>query len=193
MMQTTQNAPEYLSEPQLLKVLAVAKQRGNREYCMFLLAYGHGLRATEVASLTLDDVRGGMIHCARGKESETTDEQLRDHEQAALRNWLRERGDADGSVFLFTSRQGSRLKRRQVYNLFRKCAELAGVSEHLAHPHILKHSYGTHLHQHGASPFYIMKSLGHKDVRTSLRYTHVSTVDAQVVSDRILGKVLATA
>jgi site-specific recombinase XerD len=192
-MQTTQNAPEYLSEAELLKVLSVAKQRGNREYCMFLLGYGHGLRASEIASLTILDVQNGMIHCNRGKESETTDEHLREHEQAALRNWLRERGEADGSVFLFTSRQGSRLSRRQVYNLFRKCAELAGINSHRAHPHILKHSYGTHLHKNGASPFYIMKALGHKDVRTSLRYTHVSTADAQEVSDRILGKVFAAA
>jgi integrase/recombinase XerD len=88
-------------------------------------------------------------------------------------------------VFVFTSRQGSRLSRRQVYNLFRKYAELAGINEQRAHPHILKHSYGTHLHKNGASPFYIMKALGHKDVRTSLRYTHVSTADAQEVSDRI--------
>ncbi len=157
------------------------------------MSYGHGLRASEIASLTLADVQNGMIHCNRGKESETTDEHLRDHEQAALRNWLRERGDADGSVFVFTSRQGSRLSRRQVYNLFRKCAELAGINEHRAHLHILKHSYGTHLHKNGASPFYIMKALGHKDVRTSLRYTHVSTADAQEVSDRILGKVFAAA
>src|SRR5580700_2394186 len=88
-MDTTQNAPEYLSEAELLKVLAVAKKRGNREYCMFLLGYGHGLRASEIASLTLGDVQNGMIHCNRGKESETTDEHLREHEQAALRNWLR--------------------------------------------------------------------------------------------------------
>ena len=113
-MDTTQNAPEYLSEAELLKVLAVAKKRGNREHCMFLLGYGHGLRASEIACLTLSDVQNGMIHCNRGKESETTDEHLREHEQAALRNWLRERGDADGSVFVFTSRQGSRLSRRQV-------------------------------------------------------------------------------
>ena len=83
-MQTTQNAPEYLSEAELLKVLSVAKQRGNREYCMFLLGYGHGLRASEIASLTILDVQNGMIHCNRGKESETTDEHLREHEARHL-------------------------------------------------------------------------------------------------------------
>jgi site-specific recombinase XerC len=60
-----------------------------------------------------------------------------------------------------TSRQSSRLSRRQVDNLFRKCAELAGINEHRAPPHILKHSYGTHLRKNGANPFYIMKALGH--------------------------------
>ncbi len=190
-METTQAAPEYLTQEQLLKVLAVAKKHSARDYCMLLLGYGHGLRASEIASLTLDDVRGGMIHCNRGKESETTDERLRDHEKAALQAWLRVRGEDYGSVFLFTSRQGSRMTRQRVYSMFRKYAQLANIPDHLAHPHVLKHSYGTHLHKNGASAFEIMRALGHKDVRTSLRYTHVSVTDAQVTSDRILGSVFA--
>lgn len=191
-METTQSAPEYLTHDELQRVLAVAKSQSNRNFLLLRLAYGHGLRCSEVASLTLDDVRDGMIHCARGKESVTTDEQLRDDERAALAAYLRERGDADGSCFLFTSRQGSRLSRKQVFNIFNRCAILANVGrkKHLG-PHLLKHAYGTHLHQGGASPFTIMVALGHKDVRTSLRYTHVSVADAQAVSDRILGQVLA--
>jgi len=100
---------------------------------MFLLGYAHALRASEIASLTLEDVRNGRIRCARGKGSQHTVEELRENqntlldEKMALAAWLRERGDADGSAFLFTSRQGSCLKRKQVYNLFRKCAELAGI------------------------------------------------------------------
>jgi hypothetical protein len=82
---------------------------------MFLLAYGHALRASEIASLTLEDVRNGRINCARGKMSDHTVEELRESqnilldEKMALAAWLRERDEGDGSVFLFTSRQGSRI------------------------------------------------------------------------------------
>jgi hypothetical protein len=51
------------------------------------------------------------------------------NEKLVLAAWLRERGDGDGSVFLFASRKGSRLTRQQVYCLFRRCAELAGIEE----------------------------------------------------------------
>ena len=116
---------EYLKPNELLKVLAVAKSRGSREHCMFLLAYGHALRASEITSLTLADVRNGRINCVRGKHSQHTVEELRENrnelldEKLAVATWIKERGDADGSQMLFTSRQGSGLTRQQVYNLSR--------------------------------------------------------------------------
>src|SRR5258708_31829669 len=96
------------------KVLGGAVKYGTREACMFTLGYGHALRASEIAALTVEDVKGGKIVCRRGKKSETTTEVLRSHELDVLCQWLTERGDGDGSVFLFTSREGSRLHRSQV-------------------------------------------------------------------------------
>ncbi len=87
---------EYLTHDELRKVLATAANYGAREACMFALAYGHALRASEIASLTLADVMGGKIACRRGKKSEHTVELLRRHEIDALAAWLRERGDGDG-------------------------------------------------------------------------------------------------
>src|SRR6266436_3423130 len=162
---------EYLKPNELLKVLEYARKHGPREHCMFILGYGHALRASEIASLTLEDVRNGRIRCNRGKGSQHTTEELRESpnvildEKMALAAWLRERGEADGSVFLFTSRQGSCLKRKQVYNLFRKCADLA----------------------------FVQKALGHAHISSTVRYTHVSTTEAQIVSNRILGNVFAPA
>ena len=54
---------EYLKPEELLKVIAEAKKRGTREHAMFLLAYAHALRASEIAMLTVDDVRSGKISC----------------------------------------------------------------------------------------------------------------------------------
>src|SRR5881396_450068 len=106
---------EYLKPNELLKILGYARKEGARSLCMFLLGYAHALRASEIADLTLEDVKNGRIRCRRGKGSQHTTEELREHanpllnEKLVLAAWLRKRGDGDGSVFLFTSRQGSRL------------------------------------------------------------------------------------
>jgi site-specific recombinase XerD len=189
---------EYLKPNELLKVLEQARKHGAREHCMFLLGYAHALRASEIALLTLEDVRNGRIRCNRGKGSQHTVEELRENqnilldEKMALAAWLRERNDADGSVFLFTSRQGSCLKRKQVYNLFRKCAELAGIEAGRFNVHVLKHSYASHLLRNGADLAFVQKALGHAHISSTTRYTHVTTSEAQVVSNRILGNVFAT-
>src|SRR5260370_17263260 len=104
---------EYLKPNELLKVLEQARKHGAREHAMFLLGYGHALRASEIASLTLEDVRNGRIRCNRGKGSQHTTEELRESpnvildEKMALPPCLPEPAVADASVFLFTSRQGS--------------------------------------------------------------------------------------
>lgn len=181
----------YLTHEELKKVLSVAMTYGKREACMFTLAYGHALRASEIASLTLADIRGGKISCRRGKKSEHTVEALRAHEIDALTAWLKERGDADGSVFLFTSREGSRLHRSQVYRLFRKVAELAGIDSDRAHPHILKHSYASHMIRAGVNLAYVQKAMGHTHISSTVRYTHVTVSEAQQKSNDVVSAVLA--
>lgn len=189
---------EYLSPSELLKILKHAS-KSPREHCMFLLGYAHGLRASEIAALTLDDVRNGRIRCNRGKGSQRTVEDLRESqnplldEKMALAAWLRLRGEADGSIMLFTSRQGSGMTRQQVYNLFRKCAELAGIEAGRFNPHVLKHSYASHLLRNGADLAFVQKALGHAHISSTTRYTHVTASEAQVVSNRILGNVFAAA
>ncbi len=183
-------ALEYLTHDELRKVLAVAAKYGSREACMFTLAYGHALRASEMGSLTLGDVRGGKIACRRGKKSEHTTEVLRRHEIDVLATWLRERGDGDGSCFLFTSRQGSRMSRQQVYNLFRKIAELAGLGEGRVNPHILKHSYASHMIRAGVDLAFVQKAMGHTHISSTVRYTHVSVAEAAQKSNDVVANVL---
>ena len=100
---------EYLTHDELRKVLAVAVKYGTREACMFTLGYGHALRASEIAALTVEDVKGGKIVCRRGKKSETTTEVLRSHELDVLCQWLTERGDGDGSVRSSNCNAGGRV------------------------------------------------------------------------------------
>jgi integrase len=99
--------------------LKVAKQRSIRDWAMILLAYRHGLRASEVCRLKLADVdqKAGSISIRRLKGSLQTVQPLYQHrgqplldETAAVKSWLRKR-PSDGSNYLFTSQKGGRLDR----------------------------------------------------------------------------------
>ena len=189
---------EYMTPAELLKVLEVAKRRSTRDHCMFLLSYSHALRASEIACLRLSDVKNGRIRCNRGKGSDHTVEELREHqnpllnEKLVLAAWLRERED-NGSEYLFTTRQSGCIKRKQVYNAFRKCLELVGVDLTRLGPHNLKHAYASHLIRNGADLAFVQKAMGHAHISSTVKYTHVSTSEAQSVSNRILNAVFAAA
>jgi len=175
---------EYLSTTELLRVLEAARKHGTREHAMFLLGYVHALRVSEIAHLTLADVRNGFVDVQRLKGSLHTRQALQSHsnplldEPAVLKAWLRERGDGDGSQFLFTSRQGSALTRRQIYRLFEHVCIRAGIAAGRRNIHILKHSILAHLLRAGASVAYLQIAAGHKDPKATLRYTHVSDCEA---------------
>jgi site-specific recombinase XerD len=189
--------PQYLTKDELLKVLEVARNHGTREHAMFLLAYVHALRVSEIAALTLDNIKGGKIDVQRLKGSLHTVQPLHEDsnplldEPAVLKTWLRERGDGDGSAFLFTSRQGSALRRRQIYNLFESICIRAGIEPGRRNPHILKHSILSHLLRAGASVAYLQIAAGHKDPKSTLSYTHVSDNEASEMVSAKMAEVFA--
>ena len=136
----------YLTETQMQNILQVARaEYGPREHCFILLAAMHGLRASEIAHLKVSDIQNGHIDVRRLKDSLHTVQPLQTHpnplldEPSVLATWMLERGDGDGSVFLFTSRQGSALSRRQIHRLFEAIAIRAGIPAGLRNPHQCKH------------------------------------------------------
>jgi site-specific recombinase XerD len=152
---------------------------------MILLAYKHGLRASEVCNLTVGDVdlKNGVVVIQRLKGSMRTIQALAGHrgeplldELRAVRAWLRERRD-DGSSFLFTSQKGGRLHRSQFFRVFRSVAVEAGLPPAKHHPHVLKHSLATHLVAANVNLALVKTQLGHKSINSTLRY--VSITDGQ--------------
>src|ERR1700690_2495065 len=138
---------------EVLSVLTAARAKGSREWAMIVLAYKHGMRASEVCNLRLDDVdmKNGSIVVERLKGSLRTTQAVTEHrgepllnELKALREWLRQRPD-DGSDFLFTRQKGGRLDPSQFFRLFRSIAAAAGLPSEKRHPHALKHSIASHL------------------------------------------------
>jgi site-specific recombinase XerD len=181
---------EYLTKEEVLRVLAAAKESSPRQHCMFLLAYRHGLRASEICLLTLADIQNGEIDIRRLKDSLHTVQPLLSHqnplldEPAVLKAWLRKRGEADGSQILFTGRNGSGICRQQVYNLFYDIAMRAGIDRNRRFPHICKHSLGAHLIRNGVGLAHVQQALGHKHISSTVAYTHISQQEAaEKVSD----------
>jgi len=175
----------HLEPAEVLSVLRAARAKGVREWAMIVLAYKHGMRASEVCNLRLDDVdmKNGSIVVERLKGSLRTTQAVTDHrgepllnELKALREWLRKR-QADGSDFLFTSQKGGRLNRSQFFRLFRDIACQAGLPAEKQHPHALKHSIASHLVSANVNLALVKQQLGHKSINSTLRY--VTTTDQQ--------------
>ena len=189
---------DYLSTEQVLSILQVAKtEYGTREHAMFLLACMHGLRSSEIAQLTVADVQDGRIDIRRLKNSIHTVQPLQSHsnplldEPSVLASWLAERGDGDGSVFLFTSRQGSAMSRRQVYRLFEAIAIRAGIPRGLRNPHQCKHFLASVLIRNGVSLAHVQQALGHKHISSTVRYTHISQSEASAKVSGVMSAVYA--
>jgi|SRR5579859_2339792 len=115
---------EYLNYDELLAVLKRAKQNSVRNWCMILMAFSHGLRASEVCGLRVQDAKDGHVTIKRLKGSHRTLHQLVPHrgtplmdETKALREWLAERPTDCGDA-LFPSQKGSAMSATQFYRIF---------------------------------------------------------------------------
>ena len=107
----------HLEPSEVLSILRAAKAKGAREWAMIVVAYKHGMRASEICNLRLADLdlKNGSIVVYRLKGSLRTAQAVTEHrgepllnELKALQTWLRQRTD-DGSDFIFTSQKGDAL------------------------------------------------------------------------------------
>src|SRR5579862_5033147 len=174
-----------LTPQEMLELLKAARKHSVRDWAMILLAYRHGLRASEVCGIKLADLdlKAGSISIRRLKGSLHTVQPLYQHkgqplldESAALRAWMRKR-QADGSDFLFCSQKGGKLDRTQFFRNFKKIAEAAGLSVEKRHPHVLKHSLASHLVAGNANLALIRQALGHRSIGSTMAY--IGTSDSQ--------------
>ncbi len=175
---------KYLELNEMLTVLDEAKKVSARNWAVVLFAFRFGLRASELAGLTLESVAGGYCDVQRLKGSEHTRQQITSDTnalldaKAALAACLREREDT-GSMFLFTSRLGSGMTRRAIYNVFEDAAFHAGIDAGRRNIHICKHSLAVNLRKRGVPVDIVQKALGHSRPETTIKfYYHTSQDEA---------------
>jgi ArsR family transcriptional regulator, arsenate/arsenite/antimonite-responsive transcriptional repressor len=152
---------------------------------MFLMAYRHGLRMSEVCALRLADIRDGSLSVQRLQGSLKTVQPLcRDSreplldEVTAIQEWLKQRPNVPSEA-LFISRNGGALDKAQFFRNFQEVAKTAGISAAKRHPGVLRDSLASHLVARSVDLALIAKALGHRSVNSTLR--HVKATDRRLV------------
>jgi site-specific recombinase XerD len=145
-----------------------------RDRALFLVAYRHGLRASEVGLLRVEDIDLKtlriMVHRLKGSHSGM--HPLQADEAKALKALLREREVP--SPVLFPSNRGDPIARRTLDWLMKKYGEMADLPPAKRHFHCLKHSIATHLIETGADLRFVQDWLGHSNIQNTVVYTYLT-------------------
>ena len=166
--------PKFLTEQEVELLISNAGDTRNsvRLRAMLELLYASGLRVSELCGLPMTAILGDrlLIH---GKGAKERIVPIHDGAQEALAKWLKVRGDVNSKyVFPSTSKTGY-ITRDGFYKILKKCAVLSGISPDRVSPHILRHSFASHLLANGANLRAIQTMLGHEDIATTQIYTHI--------------------
>ena len=166
---------EHLTEAEVAKLQAAAKKNrwGDRDAAMILVAYRHGLRASELVDLLWNqiDFDAGNLHVRRIKKGTPSTQPIRGDELRALRKLQREQEPK--SAFVFVSERGSPFTTAGFARLVERAGQAAGLGLK-AHPHMLRHACGFALANKGHDTRSLQAYLGHKNIQHTVRYTELS-------------------
>jgi integrase/recombinase XerD len=173
--------PRTLSPGEAERLIEAANgttPRSLRDRALVELMYGAGLRVSEAVGLdrAAVDLDGRLVRCL-GKGSKERVVPIGREAVESLRRYLA-RGrpylDRRHRPELFLNAQGGALTRAGAFLILRRLAGEAGLEPERVHPHLLRHSFATHLLEGGADLRSVQEMLGHADLATTERYTHVS-------------------
>jgi integrase/recombinase XerD len=162
----------------LVEAAAGTAPRDLRDRALVELLYGAGLRVSEAVGLDKSsiDLEGRLVRCI-GKGSKERVVPVGRQAVQALRRYL-SRGrpflDTRHRPELFLNAKGGGLTRAGAFLILRRLAAKAGLEPERVHPHLLRHSFATHLLEGGADLRSVQEMLGHADLATTELYTHVS-------------------
>ncbi|MBL4695043.1 tyrosine-type recombinase/integrase [Candidatus Gracilibacteria bacterium] len=159
-----------LTREDISKLIEVTE---NKKYSLMIsLAYSSGLRISEVLNLKMKDIdlHNSLLTVRNGKggKDRLTIFSAKLHEQ--LRSIFREISPSD---FIFPSRRGGKLTSRSLQKVFNNSLFRAGIYKDATF-HSLRHSFATHMLENGCSIRHVQELLGHKDIRTTQRYTKLT-------------------
>ncbi|WAM32385.1 site-specific tyrosine recombinase XerD [Caldicellulosiruptor naganoensis] len=179
--------PQILTKDEVEKLLSCPKEddiKGIRDKAMLELLYATGIRVSELINLNLSDINleHGYIICRNKKRDrvipigtyaiEAVEKYLKHSRPYLARNKEQEA--------LFLNFNGSRMTRQGFWKIVKFYAAIAGINKEIT-PHILRHSFATHLIENGADVRAVQQMLGHADISTTQRYLQIANVKLKEV------------
>ena len=162
--------PEVLSEEEVTRILKEIKNL--KHQCIIYLIYSAGLRLTEVVHLKIGDIHSDrkqiFIRSAKGNKDRYGI--LSDTVLDLLRKYYK---IYKPQIWLFEGKSGQQFNKRVIQRILKEAVNKAKITKR-ATIHTLRHSFATHLLEHGTDVRYVQHLLGHKNLKTTERYTHVS-------------------
>ncbi|OGR96604.1 MAG: hypothetical protein A2V88_01740 [Elusimicrobia bacterium RBG_16_66_12] len=173
----TRCLPKFLTEAEMSEILAAPASAGagsERDRALIELLYSSGLRRAEVSTLNVGDADflSGTVRVF-GKGSKERIVPVGESALKCLRAYLRSRGGPSDGEPLFTNLRGARISQDGVMFLVRRWIKKSSLLKKVT-PHVFRHSFATHLLNHGCDIRVVQEMLGHASLRTTQIYTHVS-------------------
>jgi len=168
--------PNVLGVEEVDRLLAAPElttAKGVRDRAMLEVLYATGLRISELIGLTVDGINteAGFVRCI-GKGSKERIVPLGESASAAVSAYLHVRRVRKPTNYLFLNSHGNKMSRMGFWKLLRGYGLRAGIKKKLT-PHVLRHSFATHLLERGADLRAVQTMLGHSNISTTEIYTHV--------------------
>jgi integrase/recombinase XerD len=182
--------PKFLSVKDVERLLQAPDEKevkGCRDKAMLELLYATGLRVSELVSLKTNDVNleSGFLIC-KGKGGKERIVPLGNSSSLAVKKYLEEARQKlwkRETNILFLTTRGGAFTRQGFWKMLKEYGEQAGLSQKIS-PHILRHSFATHLLERGADLRSVQLMLGHSQITTTQIYTHVTRKHLRKVYDK---------
>lgn len=176
--------PSVLSQQEVERMFSLEYTEdllGLRDQTLLEVLYATGIRVSELCAINIFDVSETTIR-VQGKGGKERVVPIAQRSVSLMQKYLKKRKkeaiDAVENPPFFLTQTGKRIDRYLVWSIVKKAAKRAKIYKNVS-PHTLRHSYATHLLEGGADLRVIQECLGHADISTTDRYTHISTKHLQ--------------
>lgn len=164
--------PRYLSKEEVKLMIEITENLKHK--CILCLLYSGGLRLKELVNLKLADIdsKSKVIHIAQPKNNKDRAVML---SLVLLKNLRLYYKEYRPKIYLFEGQNGGKYSNRSVQQVVKVAAQRGNIKSEVS-PHILRHSFATHLLENGTDIHLIKELLGHESVKTTSIYNYVSTI-----------------
>lgn len=168
----THSLPKYLSLDEIKRMIDLTTNQKHK--CIIKLLYGCGLRLSELLNLKITDINSGnmVVHIRNSKGNKDRVVMLSNLLLEDLRKYFLEYNPKE---YLIEGQGGGLYSEKSVQTVVKDAAVRAGIKKQVT-PHMLRHSFATHLLENGTDIRYIQQLLGHSSIKTTEIYTHVTDV-----------------